>query len=176
MTRAASLLLFIAFAAAWFFLARPETLGGPAGYILVSGNSMEPGYHTGDLVATRNHSNYEVGDIIAYRVPKGEDGAGKKVIHRIIGGNGVDGYVTQGDNNNFIDPWHPTNSDVIGTEWVFVAGGRQYINTVRSLPAYMAFAVFLVVLGWGATQAAGPRRPRGTAFLTSTAPRRGARV
>jgi signal peptidase len=137
---------------------------------------MEPGYHTGDLVITQKRASYEAGDVIAYRIPRGEEDAGKKVIHRVIGGNGVDGYELQGDNNNFVDPWHPINSDVIGEELLFIAGGSQYINAVRTLPAYMGFAVFLAALGWGATKSAKPRRPRGVVLMTRASSGHEARV
>ncbi len=39
----------------------PAKLGGAAGYVLVNGISMEPRFHTGDLVIVRQADRYQVG-------------------------------------------------------------------------------------------------------------------
>src|SRR5436309_10860228 len=88
------------------WLALPQTLGGRADWVLVSGTSMLPHLHTGDLVLVRHRSNYHVGEVIAYRVPEGEVGAGRIVIHRIVGGSGRIGWTLQGDNRTAPDLWH----------------------------------------------------------------------
>lgn len=97
----------------WVLLLRPEMLGGPASYVLVSGHSMEPTLHTGDLVLALDQPSYRVGDVIVYRVPNGP-GAGTFVIHRVVGGDAATGYVTQGDNRDTIDPWRPKPHDIAG--------------------------------------------------------------
>jgi signal peptidase len=97
----------------------PSSLGGRLDYVMVSGHSMEPGLHTGDLVLTRRTDDYVVGDTIAFRVPEGEVGEGAVVIHRIIGGT-PKGWITQGDNRTAPDTWRPTNADVVGERWVMV--------------------------------------------------------
>src|SRR5687768_9615768 len=74
----------------WFVFLAPTNLGGPTAYIEVSGHSMDGTYQTGDLVITREQDSYEVGDIVTFRVDNGG-----KVIHRIIGGNGTEGYTLQ---------------------------------------------------------------------------------
>src|SRR5213592_2340237 len=61
------------------WLALPQGLGGRAGWVLVSGTSMLPHLHTGDLVLARHRSSYHVGEVIAYRVPEGQVGAGHVV-------------------------------------------------------------------------------------------------
>ncbi|NTW40675.1 MAG: signal peptidase I, partial [Cellulomonadaceae bacterium] len=77
---------------------------------IVSGHSMEPVYYTGDLVVSRC-GPVEVGDVIVYSPP---DVGGARVIHRIIGGDAESGWVMQGDNNDFIDPWNPSGDQVLG--------------------------------------------------------------
>ena len=105
-------------AGAWFTMLRPQSLGGPSGYIMIRGTSMLPTYVTGDLVITHAAAGYEVGDIVAYRVPSGDFGEGIVVIHRIIGGSAEEGFVIQGDNNPFKDDWYPTPADIVGKAWV----------------------------------------------------------
>jgi signal peptidase I len=102
----------------WALTFRPQSLGGPAGFVMVRGVSMNPTYHGGDLVVTHPRSSYGRGDIVAYRVPKGQVGEGIIVIHRIIGGNAHAGYVIQGDNNPDPDPWKPKPADIVGRAWV----------------------------------------------------------
>src|SRR3954462_6721712 len=106
--------MLVAFTVAAAFLFWPQSLGGKVAYVKVSGTSMDPTYHFGDLAIVRKQSSYNIGDPVAYRIPKGEFGAGAMVIHRLIGGDGVHGYVTKGDNRNIADEWHPRTSDVVG--------------------------------------------------------------
>ena len=95
----------------WMQYLRPQSLGGNAAYVLVSGHSMLPRYHTGDLVLVEHRSSYHVGEVIAYHVPKGDPMAGAEVIHRIVGGDGVHGFLMQGDNRTAPDVWRPTTGD-----------------------------------------------------------------
>jgi signal peptidase I len=98
----------------------PSSLGGRVSYVMVSGTSMEPTMHTGDLAVVVHHSDYKVGDIVAYHVPKGRPGAGYMVIHRVIGGSDADGYKVQGDNRDLPDVWRPGNEDMVGLRWFLV--------------------------------------------------------
>jgi signal peptidase len=92
----------------------PQTLGGHVAYVKVDGHSMDPTFHTGDLAVVRKQSSYQLGDAVAYKIPKGEFGAGALVIHRLVAGNGTTGFITKGDNRNIRDEWHPRTSDVVG--------------------------------------------------------------
>ena len=100
--------LVLALVAAYFLW--PTSLGGCTTLTIVSGHSMEPTYYTGDLVVSRC-GGYDVGDVVVYNPP---DVGGARIIHRIIGGNAEDGWVMQGDNNDFVDPWQPTDARVFG--------------------------------------------------------------
>lgn len=125
----------------------PSSLGGDVSYILVSGTSMEPGMHTGDLVLVRESDGYDVGDAIAYRVPDGNVGAGSVVIHRIAGGDGETGFLLQGDNRDRPDTWRPTTADVIGERWVLAPALGSGFSRLRSpLPLALAAASLTLLL------------------------------
>ena len=92
----------------------PQSLGGQIASVKVDGQSMEPRLSPGDLVTLRRADSYRLGDVVSYRVPKGEFGEGAQVIHRIRGGDGTSGFVMQGDNRRLPDDWHPRNGDIVG--------------------------------------------------------------
>jgi signal peptidase len=121
----------------WAFVLRPVSLGGPAGYVLVSGTSMNPLYHTGDMVFVLHHDTYHVGDIIAYKVPNGDPMAGAQVIHRIIGGNPKNGWIVQGDNRSAPDVWRPHNTDIVGAATLHIPNAVIVLQYLRS-PVFIA--------------------------------------
>jgi signal peptidase I len=124
----------------WFGL--PQTLGGRADWVMVSGTSMLPRLHTGDLVLVEHQSTYHVGQVVAYRVPQHEIGAGHVVIHRIIGGNGTKGWRMKGDNRTAPDLWYPTNHDVIGAGTLRIPDA-WFVLRVFHMPVLLAlFAAF----------------------------------
>jgi signal peptidase len=133
----------------WFCL--PQSLYGRAGWILVSGTSMLPHLHTGDLILVEHQSSYHVGEVVAYRVPKGQVGAGYVVIHRIVGGNGRTGWRMKGDNRTTPDLWYPANRDVIGAKLLRIPHAwliLRFFHTPLLLSLFASFAVFfLIALG-----------------------------
>jgi signal peptidase len=144
-----SLLLVIGACIFWAMFLRPQSLGGSAAYILVSGESMEPLYHTGDLILVERSKAYAVGDIIAYRVPKADPMAGAQVIHRIIGGNATRGFLVQGDNRTAPDVWRPKPSDVVGSAHLRIphaAVGLQFVRSPLLLGLLAASFVFVYAL------------------------------
>jgi len=108
-SHAGDVLFLVAALVVGYFL-WPTSLGGCTTLTIVSGHSMEPTYYTGDLVVSRC-GDYQVGDIVVYNPP---NVGTARVIHRIIGGDGATGWVMEGDNNDFIDPWEPTDDRVLG--------------------------------------------------------------
>ena len=153
--RAIGLAAILAFGA-WFVLLRPQALGGTAGYVMVAGVSMQPTLEPGTLVVVLRQAEYEVGDVVAYRIADGDIAAGSNVIHRIVDG-GPAGYVTQGDNTTWHDPWHPIASDVIGKVAFTVRGAVPILMFLRS-PLFLAslaagFGVYVVL---GQTTAGPP--------------------
>lgn len=147
----------LAAAAVWAVWFRPPYLGGTTSIVLVSGNSMEPGMSTGDLVVVRRAGGYRPGDVVAYRIPRGQPGTGALVIHRIIGGGEREGYLTQGDNRTFWDVWRPRPDDVLGKVWLHVPAMGRWLAVAGKPPVAGAAAGILAFL----TVAAGPRRRPG---------------
>lgn len=144
----------IALLAGWFIWLRPVVLGGPASYVLVGGQSMEPTIHSGSLVVAFRADGYRAGDVVVYRVPDGDPAAGHLVIHRIVGGSGAEGFVLQGDNAPATDLWRPTGADVLGAATVVFPAIADLIVILRSpivsaslASALAAYAVLSVALG-----------------------------
>lgn len=162
--RALARLIAATFAAAVLALVWPQPLGGRTSYLIVSGTSMEPRLRSLDAVAVRERSDYGVGDVVAYRVPDGEFGAGNIVIHRITAIDADGRLTTQGDNRAQPDLWRPTAADVVGTPWIHVPGGGRLLHRLGEpivLAALIGGLVALsVALPTGAVELAWPERPR----------------
>ena len=133
----------------WAQYLRPQSLGGRASYVLVSGKSMLPRYHTGDLVLVEKQPSYHIGQLIAYRVPKGDPMAGAQVIHRIIGGDAQHGFVVRGDNRTAPDVWRPKPGDIVGAKALRIPNAvliLQFFRTPLLLALLAACFVFVQVL------------------------------
>ena len=137
--RVRRLLSFLGNFALWFvilfnaYYLWPTTLGGATTFVIVSGHSMEPKYHTGDLVVARKGTP-SIGDIIVYE-PTGHGNA--KVVHQVIGGDAENGWQVKGINNSWTDPWTPKGGEVVGV-----------VSVV--LPTFGRFAGFLISpILWG---------------------------
>lgn len=168
--RVIALVTLAALVAGWWTWLRPSFIAdGPVQLINVHGVSMQPGLHTGDVAIVYRRSSYGPGDVVAYRsgrVPSsGRPGAGPLVIHRITGGNGVDGFVLRGDNTTSDDPWRPTREDVVG-EMLFSVPNLAGVVGWLSQPFHAGglFAGIFVALVLGAE----PRRRDGSGADSAT--------
>lgn len=109
-----NILLFAGLVVIWIAFA-PAKVGGQASYVMVNGISMEPSYHTGDLVIVRTAHAYQVGDVVTYHDAE----LGAFIIHRIISMEQGQ-FIIKGDNNSWLDPYHPTQEEIIGKQWIHV--------------------------------------------------------
>jgi signal peptidase len=135
-------------AVAWMGLA-PSALGGGITYATVTGSSMEPELHQGDLVMLRSASAYRVGDVVGYHDPN----VNRLVLHRIIAEDEA-GFTLQGDNNDFLDPVRPRPTEIVGRLWTSVPEAGSVVGRFRH-PGSAA-----VLVGALALLPAGPRRRR----------------
>lgn len=157
--RGAVALVFLV--AAWLLFA-PVPFGGQASYVIVTGNSMEPGYASGDLVIVRQEPRYQVGDVVAYF----DSPLKRYVIHRIVGEEGGR-FTLKGDHNSWIDPDQPPEGAIIGKAWIQLAGlGPAVLALRRPIPMALLAALAGVLLA-GVVGTSAPRK-RGGRFLKPT--------
>src|SRR5579875_830042 len=123
-TSALSVVMMIVVALGAWALAGPAALGGFNSYLITSGISMLPNFHTGDFVVARKADSYHVGDIIAYHWEH------TLVLHRIVA---VDQghFVMKCYHNTWYDPVEPAPSDVAGKLWIHIPGGGKFLASIR---------------------------------------------
>jgi signal peptidase I len=141
----------------WYELA-PAKLGGSHEYAVVDGISMNPKLHAGDLVLLHPSAHYEVGDVVGYHNLQ----LGRLVLHRIVGKTG-DRYVFKGDNNNFLDSYHPTQEQLVGRLSFSVpkiGGFFTWLHAPNHAAISVAIVAFLL-LGSGGAGVARHRRRHG---------------
>lgn len=112
-------------AAAWY-VAAPIAVGGRASYVITDGISMLPHMRTGGLAITERESSYRVGEVAAYH----NIALHVVVLHRIIGRDG-DRFVFKGDNNNFVDTYHPTKAEIVGARVLYIPHLGHYLMELR---------------------------------------------
>lgn len=126
----------------WIIFA-PVQIGGNAFYVIVNGNSMEPGFYKGDLVVLRTETDYQVGDIVAYKYPQLGN-----VFHRIVEIKG-NAYFLKGDHNSWIDSYQPSKNEIIAKYWFVIRKAGTLIATFKS-PWVLALlaGIILLIMGW----------------------------
>ncbi len=145
--RVVACLLVVAVALTWWTFLRPSSMGGPLTFVIVSGVSMEPGLHTDDVAVVYGRESYTIGDVVAFRAsPVGRTGEGTYVIHRITGGNGDDGFVMRGDNNDWDDPWTPSADDVAG-KMLFAVPNLGVVMRWLAQPLHLAALMAAITSG-----------------------------
>jgi signal peptidase I len=132
-----NLILIVCMVVLWLLFA-PTHLGGQVSYVIVNGNSMEPGFHLGDLTIMRKATRYQVGDVVTYRDAEMQ----AYVIHRIIGVE-QGHFVLKGDNNSWIDSYNPTEEEILGKLWLHLPKLGNAFKWLRS-PLHMALTIVLL--------------------------------
>jgi signal peptidase I len=150
-----ALVALVAVAGLWYQLA-PAKLGGSHEYAVVDGVSMNPKLHAGDLVLLHPAATYGVGDVVGYHNLQ----LGRLVLHRIVGQTG-DRYVLKGDNNSFLDSYHPTQDQLVGRLWIHVpkvGGFFTWLHAPHHAAITVAIVAFLLLASGGAGVARHRRR------------------
>jgi signal peptidase I len=155
--------------AAWLYLA-PSRIGGFTSYVVTHGVSMEPRFHSGDLALVRPADNYEIGDIVAYHSSLLHE----TVLHRIVAIH-QGHYTFKGDNNDFVDPVHPTRGQLVGKLWLHISHGGVVLNGLHDPVVDAALCALLglfLVWGLGATEQRRRRRRKQTSGSRQPGPSR----
>lgn len=115
---------------------------GRIDWFATSGVSMNPTYYAGDLVVVVRDAPYEVGQIVAYRNPANN----VVVLHRIVGGDAT-GWEFKGDNNQSVDPTHPSSDMLLGRAVLHVPKvGRVLTSPIARGVALLAALILLGAL------------------------------
>lgn len=130
----------------------PPALGGGTSFVMTQGISMLPRYHAGDVVVLRAESSYHVGEVAGYHNLQLHE----VVMHRIIAIRGRH-YVFKGDNNDFIDSYEPTKSEIVGAEVIHLPGAARYVLELRNP---VVAAVFIGLVWLSSFRPIGSRRKR----------------
>ena len=147
-------LVLVAIAALW-----PTRWGGRTTLVIVSGHSMEPTYHTGDLLYAWQ-GRPEPGDIAVYKVPAGEPGAGGRVVHRLVERLDDGQLVFRGDHNSSNDPWHPSDQHVTGiVRWHVPWVGRIVVWLLSPWPWLAVGLLIVAYVLWPGREPAGDKWP-----------------
>jgi signal peptidase len=141
------------------FLFWPRVLGGAASFVIVSGDSMVPTLHHGDLVLLRARSDYAVGDVVAYHPPAGDVAREAVVIHRLTAPRAAEGFTARGDHNASADPWPVDPGRIIGARWFVLPGAGVPVAVLRS-PLSLGLLAGVVGGNLMLSRTPGPRRPR----------------
>lgn len=136
----------------------PARFGGDTTFVVVSGESMEPRLHDRDFVVVRAADDYDVGDVVAFRIPAGHAAAGSLVIHRIV--DVLDrGFLTRGDNRQENDAWFPTEQDVVGRVVVVAPILGGLIRTVLPWSFSAWIGIGIIWLLWPKSDSNAPLWP-----------------
>ncbi len=122
-----------------FFL--PARLGGEMYYVILTGPSMEPHFHVGDLVLARRAPFYQPGDIAIYRHPR----IGF-VFHRIVGYDAQGRFRFKGDHNAWEDPYHPRPDEVLARYVARIPAVGKVLRHLRSPWIITALVVLIGLL------------------------------
>lgn len=109
----------------------PRAVGGLNTFTVVSGISMEPTFHTGDLIISRKADRYKLGDVVTFKIPD-EKYKKIRIIHRVIGKNDDGGYKIQGDNQDHADPWSVPAANIVGRKVFLIPRGGFALGYARN--------------------------------------------
>ncbi len=117
--------------------------GRPFLFSVIRSYSMYPLITRGDLVLISNlgpKQAVSIGDIVLFKAEQGSLASQGWVIHRIVGGNETDGYITKGDYNDETDQQNggsgPVQREWIASRAITLAGLPMKIPLLGHVPLW----------------------------------------
>ncbi|NLX63267.1 MAG: signal peptidase I [Clostridiaceae bacterium] len=110
----------------------------------VRSNSMYPLFQRGDMILIKSISDKDalnIGDIVVFKDKEGSLSSKGWIVHRIIEGNDITGYITKGDANDYTDQatgeMGPVKRDWIVSRVVTIKNKPVKIPLIGYLPLWM---------------------------------------
>jgi signal peptidase I len=126
------------------YFTAPQRFGGKTEYAIVNGKSMEPTFHTGDLVVARPSDHYQVGDVVVYRIPDKKYPQAFRIVHRLKHRTPNGNFLVQGDNNEGSDAWEISTKDIVGKQAVMIPKGGVVMGRLLS-PLFIGTYIGLIL-------------------------------
>jgi signal peptidase I len=130
------------------YFALPQRFGGKTEFSIVNGKSMEPTFHTGDLVLARPSDRYEIGDVVVYRIPDEKYPKAFRIVHRLKVRLPNGNFLAQGDNNEGTDAWELSADNIVGKQVLMIPKGGVVMSRLLSplfIGTYIGLLVFWAV-------------------------------
>ncbi len=122
----------------------PQRFGGKTEYSIVNGKSMEPTFHTGDLIIARPADKYSVGDVVVYRIPDEKYPSAFRIVHRLSVQLPNGNFLAQGDNNEGSDAWEISRANIVGKQALMIPKGGVVMSRLLS-PLFIGTYIGLIV-------------------------------
>jgi signal peptidase len=132
------MLLAVLACGAWFLW--PSQFGGSTSLVVVSGPSMQPTFHDGDVLVIRKRTPAP-GDVIVFTVPERNG----QIVHRVIERREDGTMIVQGDNRSTPDLPLPRDADVVGVAVQLIPQGWLLLRLATS-PLVLGVGVFSYLL------------------------------
>ena len=131
----------------------PRVIGGLNTFTVVSGVSMEPTLHTGDLIISRKADHYNVGDVVTYTIPD-QKYENFRIVHRVIAKTEDGKYAIRGDNQDHADPWAIPAENIAGSKVLMIPRGGLVLGYARNpIGLALLFGALVTWVCW-------PRKPK----------------
>ena len=122
-------------------------------FVIVSGNSMEPTYHAGDLLVLKSVSPASIseGEIVVFHTPRNGVDAGlpPRVAHRVVEiqpVTGLLGFQTKGDNSD-LDGFVVRSDLIIGSVWTNLGPVGKPLALISNIRLLLMIGMPLAVAG-----------------------------
>lgn len=167
-----TVLMTVALAVAGIGLLATVGHNGPMKVLVVQTGSMEPTIPVGSLVITRHASDYQIGDVVTYKL------GGNFVTHRVVAKtNGT--YQTKGDANNSPDGGLVLPSAIAGKAFISLPYVGKFISFVKTplgfsllivLPALFVVIQEIMAIGKELAKMEATKLKLQPAFVTDVRP------